>query len=358
MRRRTTLTAGLATLLSMGFGGSAVKAAADPFRDPIDLPAARTTLPTATPINAVTRAGRRLVAVGIRGLVIVSDDAGATWQQASVPVSSDLTAVQFVTPQLGWITGHDGVVLHSADSGAHWVKQLDGRMTARLLTKHFEALVAKGDSQAKTLLAAVQQNYAVGPEQALLGVSFKDERNGWVCGSFGTLLATQDGGKTWQSGMERIDNARLLHLNAIVQIGGGLFIASEQGTVFRLDAQGQRFAAQATGYAGSFFGFVGRGADVIAYGLRGTAFRSRDAGATWHKLGLGVSAGLNGGAVFDDGTLALVSQDGRVLLSSDRGDSFRPLAVARPGLFTSIAQAAPGAAVVGGLAGVSVLALR
>ena len=358
LRRRLIAAAGIATLLPATLSGAASASAVDPFKDPLDRPADRTALATTTPVNAIARAGSRLVGVGIRGLVIVSDDAGRSWQQANVPVASDLTALQFVTPQLGWATGHDGVLLHSTDGGATWVKRLDGRMTAKALTAHFEALAAKGERDAAALLDAVKQNYATGPEQALLGVAFKDARTGWACGSFGTLLGTQDGGQTWQSWMEHIANPKLLHLNAVVQIGGQVLIASEQGTVFRLDAQRQRFDPIATGYAGSFFGFVGRDDDVLAHGLRGTAFRSRTGGASWNKLSLNLNAGLNGGAVFDDGTFALVSQDGRVLLSSDRGDSFRPLAVPRPSLFTSITQASPGTAVVGGLGGVSLIALR
>jgi photosystem II stability/assembly factor-like uncharacterized protein len=343
-RRRLVTAAGLAALLPATLSGAASTSPADPFKDPLDRPATRTTRLTTTPINALARTGGRLVAAGLRGHVIVSDDAGLSWQQAAVPVASDLTSVLFTTPQLGWVTGHDGVLLHSRDSGATWVKRLDGRMTAQALTKHFETLAANGDREAPALLDAVKQNYAAGPEQALLGVAFTDARTGWACGSFGTLLATQDGGETWQSWMERIDNPKLLHLNAIAQIGGQVLIASEQGTVFRLDAQRQRF--------------VGRDADVIAYGLRGTVFRSRDGGNSWSRLPLNLSAGLNGGTVFDDGTLALVSQDGRVLLSKDRGDNFRPLAVPQPGLFTSIAHASAGSAAVGGLAGVNLIALR
>lgn len=343
----------LAMLLAIG-----PSAPVDPFVDPLDRPAARTTLVASTPVNAIARAGQRLVAVGIRGLVIVSDDEGATWRQVEVPVASDLTALQFVTPALGWAVGHDGVVLHSADGGLHWTRQLDGRMTAQLLNEHFAARAARGDRDASSQLEAVRQNYAAGPEQALLGVWFKDAMTGWVCGSFGTLLATRDGGKTWQSSMEHIDNPRALHLNAMTAAGSSVLIASEQGTVFRLDPQRQRFVAQATGYAGSFFGFVARDDVVLAYGLRGTAFRSRDAGHAWTKLATGVPAGLNGGAVFPDGALVLVSQDGRVLLSTDDGDSFRALSVPRPGVFTAIAPAGARAAVVGGLAGIGVLALH
>jgi len=59
-------------------------------------------------------------------VVILSDDDGATWHQAKVPVSVTLTAVSFGTPAKGWAVGHSGIVLHTEDGGETWVKQLDG----------------------------------------------------------------------------------------------------------------------------------------------------------------------------------------------------------------------------------------
>ena len=64
-------------------------------------PALKTSKLAGAAMLASAKAGRRLVCVGERGLVIYSDDGGATWQQADVPVSVTLTAVQFVTESLG-----------------------------------------------------------------------------------------------------------------------------------------------------------------------------------------------------------------------------------------------------------------
>src|SRR5450830_215397 len=79
---------------------------------------------------AVTRAGARLVAVGERGTVLLSDDAGEHWRQASVPVRVTLTSVRFVNERTGWAAGHLGVILRSDDAGQTWIKQLDGRQAA------------------------------------------------------------------------------------------------------------------------------------------------------------------------------------------------------------------------------------
>jgi photosystem II stability/assembly factor-like uncharacterized protein len=78
-------------------------------------------------VTGLGRAGKRVVAVGQRGHVLISDDAGEKWQQSEVPVSADLVAVHFPDAEAGWAVGHDGVILNSTDGGRTWVRQLDGR---------------------------------------------------------------------------------------------------------------------------------------------------------------------------------------------------------------------------------------
>src|SRR5438132_7045827 len=58
---------------------------------------------------AATRAGERIVAVGERGLIAVSDNNGDQWRQVSIPLSATLTGVQFVSAKVGWAIGHCGV---------------------------------------------------------------------------------------------------------------------------------------------------------------------------------------------------------------------------------------------------------
>ena len=94
--------------------------------------------PTATrrsPARAnPSNTARAALAVGERGIVLLSDDSGMTWRQARVPVSVSLTAVQFVDAEQGWAVGHLGVVLHTEDGGETWHKQLDGERACLLYT--------------------------------------------------------------------------------------------------------------------------------------------------------------------------------------------------------------------------------
>ena len=118
-----------------------VTLAAD-YVDVLDLPARVSALAINSPLSGMARAGERVIAVGQRGHILFSDDAGKHWQQAAVPVSADLTAVNFPTTTQGWAVGNDGVVLHSSDAGATWQKQLDGRQIGALLVKHYTALAS------------------------------------------------------------------------------------------------------------------------------------------------------------------------------------------------------------------------
>jgi photosystem II stability/assembly factor-like uncharacterized protein len=289
------------------------------FRDVLDTPAAMAPRAVAGLFNGLARAGSRIVAVGQRGHVMLSDDGGATWRQATVPVSSDLVAVAFPTPTQGWAVGHDGVILHSADAGATWTRQLDGRALGGVLRYEDRKLAEQG------------------AENPFLDVWFADERVGFVVGAFNLVLRTEDGGRSWQPWLDRTDNPKALHLYAIRQAGGQLYVAGEQGLLMRLDAQANRFRAVETPYRGTFFGVVGSAGGVLAYGLRGNAYRSTDAGKTWSKVETGLQVGITGGAEHQ-GRLVLVSQAGHLLVSRDEGASFQPVKQER---------SAPGAAVIG-----------
>lgn len=344
-------------LLAAAFAGGALAAAGGAFRDPLDAPAEPTRFTATTHLSAIARAGDRLVAVGVRGLIVVSTDQGASWRQVTAPVSSDLVAVRFATARRGWASGHDGVILTTADGGETWTKLLDGRKAAALLGAHLAKLASAGDPQAEKLRKEVARNYESGPEIPMLDLWFESESIGWAAGPFGTLLGTRDGGQTWTSWIEKVEGGKMLHYNAVRGVGGDLYLASEQGTVFKLDRTRERFVPLATGYQGSFFGVLGTRDFLIAYGLRGTAYRSRNGGASWERLATGVPGGLTGATLTDDGRLLFVSQDGRVIVSRDQGQTFQRVAIARAGLFTDVAQAAPGAIVVTGLGGAQKAAL-
>lgn len=213
----------------------------------------------------ITRAGDRLVAVGERGTVLLSDDNGTAWRPAAVPVNNTLTGVRFVDGRQGWAIGHAGVVLHSDDGGEHWALQLNGTEAAKL---ELDAAQVAGD---EARLSAAKRLVADGADKPWLALSFSDARHGLVVGAYGLAMATDDGGATWQSWMGRLPNPQGLHLYAVQREGAAVYIAGEQGLFLRSADAGARFDALPTPYEGSLFALAPLPDQrVLLGGLRGS----------------------------------------------------------------------------------------
>ncbi|MDD2736296.1 MAG: YCF48-related protein [Desulfuromonadaceae bacterium] len=313
------------------------------FKDVLDTPSAKSALATKTLYNGIVLAGKRLISVGQRGHIVYSDDQGNNWIQASVPVTSDLTAVTFPTPQKGWAVGHDGVVLHSADAGVTWKKQFDGRAAAQVMTAHHKALkncaschdnmeipkvTAQGAEPA--MMAEIKSLIEKGADKPFLDVWFENETTGFIIGAFNLIFRTVDGGKTWEPWFDRTENKKRLHLYAVRQVGQELYIVGEQGLVLKLDKQSGQFRAQKVPYNGTFFGLTGKPGSVTVFGMRGNVFRSTDVGNSWKKIETGMSLGLIGSTVTTDGRIVLLSQAGRLLVSGDDGASFTTFKLGQP----------------------------
>ncbi|MGV8074867.1 MAG: WD40/YVTN/BNR-like repeat-containing protein [Syntrophobacteraceae bacterium] len=295
------------------------------FRDPLDTPPLRSRLASKTTLCAVACAGKRVVALGIRGIIIYSDDGGKSWIQATVPVSVDLTGLYFPTPQKGWAVGHDGVVLHTTDAGATWVKQLDGREVCRIMEKYYleNPLCGQPDSAvAEKLLADIQFTIKQGPVNPFLDVWFENESSGFVVGAFNLIFRTTDGGKTWTPWFDRTENPNGLHFCSIRPSGEDVYLSGEQGMMWKLDQASGRFKAMQTPYTGTLFGIVGKPGLVLTFGQRGNLYRSQNGGTSWQKIESGVSATIFGSTVMEDGRIVLVTQAGNVIVSKDDGLSF------------------------------------
>jgi len=239
----------------------------------------------------VARAGGRLVAVGEWGHVVLSDDAGESWRQAtSVPTQVTLTEVCFANARRGWAVGHDAVVLHTGDGGETWKLQFE----------------------------------AAAEESSLLTVWFENAEHGLAAGSFGLLIETRDGGETWQRrelGAAAEDEPHLNHLFA--GPGDSVFIAAEFGSVFRSRDSGSSWERLRPPYEGSFWGGLTLdGGAILIFGMRGHAFRSEDGGDSWQAVDTDTDQSLQSAAELADGTVVLVGLGGVVAQSRDGGRTF------------------------------------
>ncbi len=255
-------------------------------------------------------AGSRVVAVGERGHVLHSADAGRSWTQAPVPASANLTAVYFADERRGFAVGHVETILRTQDGGESWE------------LVHFEPA----------------------SPQPLLDVAFTDAVRGVAVGAYGVIYVTTDGGRVWSQvpftpaplpGAEKVEadademEAGLdlgfeFHLNAIARgPPGRMYLGAEAGRLFRSDDDGASWRELPSPDDGSFHGVLALDGDaVLAFGLRGNLFRSEDGGASWSAIPTGTTALLDAGARVDADTVVVAGTAGVILVSRDGGRSF------------------------------------
>ncbi|EOZ4917418.1 TPA: hypothetical protein MXR76_004639 [Pseudomonas aeruginosa] len=306
---RSWLTATALAYVAMVYTGVAASASVSDALDRPSIALAATLHPF---LLGASQAGSRLVVVGERGVVMLSDDGGVSWRQSPTPTSVTLTGVSFADDTHGFAVGHGGVVLATHDAGATWERRLDGREIARQLLADAER---SGDERR---ISQAQRFIEDGPDKPLLDLLVLDASHIIVVGAFGLALSSYDGGRSWVSWKESLDNAMELHLYAIRARGALLVVAGEQGLVRISDDAGKTFSTITTPYNGSFFTLELMGDnEILLAGMRGNVWRSRNRGQTWQQMETPAPASIVASRLSPEGTLVLVSQAGQLL--TERG---------------------------------------
>ncbi len=341
-RFSTAATAAFAAIALFAASGLVSSAAAqiNPAVMPVTGPLSKQSISRLLLTDAA-RIGNRIVAVGDRGYVVVSDSNGENWERAETPTNLPmLNAVFFQDAKTGWAVGHDAVILKSSDEGKKWVQVFS----------------------------------APDDQKPLMDILFIDANRGFAIGAYGSFYETSDAGKTWTSrkivetpkappapakkgkagakpeiddkaGEKDIDKGgdEDRHFNAIIRLGEGrLFIAGEAGMLLNSDDAGKTWTKVASPYKGSFFGAIqAKDGSVLIYGLRGKIYRATDpAMRDWKLVENKSVASIMGSTHLPDGTLVLAGLAGTVLVSRDNGASFSPLPT---GLTKGYAAPLPGA---------------
>lgn len=121
----------------------------------------------------------------------------------------ELHRVELVPPVHGWMVGDGGLVMRTDDLGATW-QSPPGELpdgTARHFDFHALAVrgpkvwVAGSPGTKVFCTADAGQSwtaFATGQALPIQAICFLDDARGWAVGTLGTILATEDGGRTWR----------------------------------------------------------------------------------------------------------------------------------------------------------------
>lgn len=213
-----------------------------------------------------------------------------------------------------------------------------------------ERLVAVGD-HGVVLLSDDQgkhfrQAREVPVSTQLTGVSFVDAERGWAVGHWGAILATIDGGESWQ--IQRLSSSEDRPLFAVhffnaregVAVGlWSLLLTTEDG--------GQTWTEQSLpappGAKKADLNLMGLFANnhgtLYATAEHGQLLHTEDHGKNWSYLDTGYEGTLWSGAVLPDGSLLLGGQRGALLHGSAIAQDFKRVPTQSKGSVTSIAVA-------------------
>lgn len=232
------------------------------------------------------------------------------------------------------VVGERGTALRSTDRAATW--QTSPRRAAATLTgvsfASSAAPAAHGWAVGHDALILAttdggrtwnKQFQGENLQDSFLDVLALDAQHVIAIGAYALYLETKDGGKTWATRKITADD---FHFNRVTRgPTGTLYLAGERGTLLRSADAGATWTKIPAPYDGSFFGVLPLAArTVLAYGLRGHVFRSSDDGATWERIATPQPVILAAAVKLKSAAILLAGGSGTLLESRDDGRSFSP----------------------------------
>lgn len=154
-----------------------------------------TTDDPAIDFKSISASGGTMVITGTKGKIMITKDAGINWSQVVINEAKrkkklvNLNSSFIIDANEIWITGNDGVLLHSRNGGTEWTQQ------------KFK-----------------DYNY--------YAVFFTDKSEGFIAGEDGLIIQTKDGGASWKS-----ETLPAFKVNRIFTSGGLLWAIGNGGTI-------------------------------------------------------------------------------------------------------------------------------
>ncbi|MDP7021441.1 MAG: YCF48-related protein [Candidatus Krumholzibacteria bacterium] len=253
--------------------------------------------PTTTKLMDVDARGNMAWAVGENGVILRSEDTGASWTQVTCPVPSKLRDVSAASESEVWAAGEFGAILLSLDGGLNW----DIVEIAPAATSLYAVEAApSGNVYAAGLYGKAVHSAdegeswteITGLENTLKAIDFPSPSIGWIGGGMSDaafLWKTEDGGNSWTAqdpgprAVRALDIHDTLHGWALTSVdpyttrprrtvdGGTTW--TNLGDLTTARGKDLRFLTEDLGFVA--------GERPPEYGAKGRVWRTTNGGANW-----------------------------------------------------------------------------
>lgn len=170
------------------------------------------------------------------------------------------------------------------------------------------------------------QRLSSAEDRPLFAVHFFNPQQGVAVGLWSLVLTTDDGGKHWtEQRLEAPPGSKRADLNLMGLFADGegcLYATAERGQLLRSDDQGKHWRYVDTGYSGTLWtGAVLGDGSLLVGGQRGTLLHGSADGARWQRVSLQSKSSVTAIDVSGQ-TVIAVGLDGLIVRSDDGGQSF------------------------------------
>ena len=257
---------------------------------------------------------------GEQGTFLLSRDYGETWEdQSEINVKGDLA---FITPNL-WIQFGSSCYL-SVDSGKNWTSSyigLNNYTGYEIINDSTYLIFETTGNQFKSSDSGKNWTKVISPKQPRAFHSFvrADEKN-LVGVTFETLEYSSDSGKTWQVEHYRTDP----HINDVDHANENVVFACGNGSILKSIDNGVTwdfsFHASTIFYSIHFFD---KNKGIVA-GTGGQVFRTEDGGKNWiEEPRIWETPTIYDMDFLDDNNGIMVGNNGKVLRTYDGGETWQ-----------------------------------
>lgn len=156
--------------------------------------------------------------------------------------------------------------------------------------------------------------------QDLNDITFRDATTAYICGDYGSIFKTTDGGTNWnqQTSGTTSDLEDIFFLD-----DNNAWMVGESGTIINTTNGGQVWAAQNSPTGQLLLSVSFSSSSVgVACGYNGAIVRTSDGGANWSLINSPATETLNSIDFTDANTAFIVGSNGNILKSTDGGQSW------------------------------------
>ncbi|HEX5001746.1 MAG TPA: YCF48-related protein [Bacteroidia bacterium] len=219
-----------------------------------------------------------------------------SWLPLSSGTTSNLLAVCFTDPLVGYAVGQNGTIIKTIDGGINWIAQSSGL------------------------------------NAELFDVCFVSTDTGYIVGRNGTILKTTDGGMLWGS----ISTGTNQDFTSVFSVGIDLFVTGYNGTVLKSSDNGVTWATLNTGTSEYLYDIYFSDSNTgYAVGYEGAIIKTTDSGLNWTAQTSGYTEHLvsvyftdNNNGYITGGDLVAGTNSGVILNTTDGGQNWSLQSVA------------------------------